>query len=95
MKFIGQDGDLIVHRTNDVEPILRHVHAKQSEGAWDTPSGDMRHVGVVDWVLLEALCLKHGVTLRRFLADADVEDRMLKLYFAEYTLFKVHPGRNL
>lgn len=93
--FIPDSGDLIVHRTNDVEPILAHVKAKQDQGAWDTKDGSMRHVGTVDYVLLEALCLKHGVTLSRFLRESDVEDRMLRLYFQEYSKFRVAPGSNL
>jgi hypothetical protein len=93
--FALQDGDLIVARENDVEPILQNIKAKQDARAWDTADGSMRHVGTVDYVLLEALCNKHGVTLRRFLNDDEVQDRMLKLYFEEFTAFKVHPGRNL
>ena len=93
--FVLQDGDLIVARQNDVEPILNRVKAKQDAGAWDTKDGSMRHVGEVDWVLLEALCNRHGVTLRRFMLDEEVQDKMLRLYFAEFPVFKVHPGNNL
>lgn len=94
--FVLQDGDLIVHRTNpDVEPTLRYIKGKRDAGAWDTKDGSMRHVGTVDTVLMEAMLLQHGVTLRQFYMDETLQDKFMVMYFAEYPAFKVHPGRNL
>ena len=88
-------GDFVLHRQQDVEPLLNNIRAKRDAEAWDTADGSMRHVGSGSYVLLESLCIEHGKTLADFFRDPEFEDKMLRLYFERYSDFKVHPGRNL
>lgn len=91
----GENGRFALHRTNDVEPVLDRIKAKRDQRAWDTADGSLRHVGTVDIVLLEALCIEQGKVLADFYRDQGFQDRMLILYFQRYPKFRVAPGRNL
>lgn len=94
-KLLLQDGDLIVHRTVDVEPVLNRIKSIQDDRAWDTKDGSMRQVGKVVKALFVEMLQTYGVTWAQVMRDPDLEERMLIAYFAKYPAFKVAPGRNL
>lgn len=94
-KLLLQDGALIAHRQNDVEPVLASIKQKQDARAWDNADGSVRHVARVDKVLFNDLCNRRGVTWNQAMLDEDLFDSLMLQYLAEYPAFKVAPGRNL
>lgn len=87
-KLTATDDQLVIDRTQDVEPILDDVKARRDAGL--VGSGDMRHVCRVPTVVLEAACNEAGVDM----SDRDAVREIIfnKVSSGDWAKFQVHEG---
>lgn len=66
----NSDGSVTVARTQDIEPILKAIHARQvEEAAKFKRLRNFREIGEVPFVVLEAWIRKRGMTFRDYVLD--------------------------
>lgn len=68
-------GDLVVERTQDVEPILEAAHRMHVDG--QPGAKDMRHVMTIPAVEVERYCTLAGITLAEWMVDPVHVQRMV------------------
>lgn len=62
-----EEGTLIIHRVQDVQPIMEFAHKQQVSG--HVGSKEMRHAASIPMVLVEAYCNDKGISFDQFMAD--------------------------
>lgn len=72
--FVGTDmqatgGQILVNRSQDVEPILDHCKELAASNTYRTPSGDMHHAAEFPLVLVEKYLTDKGVTWEEFMQN--------------------------
>jgi len=71
-----EDGKVVVHRAEDVEPILDHAKELSNAGFHKTGMGD-KHAARIPAVIVEAYCNTKGITFHDFLANPEHVRSML------------------
>lgn len=74
--YVGTDirmgeGEVIVGRAQDVEPILDHCKALVNANVYRTPSGDMHHAAEFPLVIVEKYLADKGITFQEFLQNTE------------------------
>lgn len=85
------DGRLVVHRAQDVEPLIEQLAALRQ--VWDgrSESGDMYHVGDIPMSVVESYLNENGVTYAEFMRDDAHVKRILQN--PDFSKFRVFQGR--
>lgn len=89
-KFHTDNGDLIVERIQDVEPILE-ANKRAFNGARDGWGGDFHHVASIPNVVIEKWCNEKGFTFADFMRDKRLVKRFLN--DSENKFLRTRPGK--
>lgn len=88
IKAFKQDGHLVIHKQEDVDPVLHAVRvARDAPGA---PMSDSWHIATLPTVLIEKWLNEEGLQLSDREAVRDMIKR--KLLSGEFNAFRVHEG---
>ena len=88
LRVFKDDGKLIVHKREDVEPVLDAV--KFAREVPHTPMADSWHVARIPTVLIEQWLIEEGLTLDDREAVRDMIKR--KMLSGEFAAFRVKDG---
>lgn len=72
-----EDEKLVIHRTQDVEPILERTKALHNEGAFWSQDKEYVHAASIPNVIVEAYCNQHGITFAEWMDNEEHQRRML------------------
>jgi hypothetical protein len=86
-----EDEKLVIHRVQDVEPILERAKTLHNAGAGWSQDKDYVHAASLPNVLIEAYCNQHGITFADWMEDEEHQRRMLNDPSLEH--FRIWKGR--
>jgi hypothetical protein len=84
----SQDGQLIVARSQDCQPVLEHVAAMKE---LTDQTGDLRYVGEIPHVIIEKYLNERGISFHEFMQGDEHIKRILNS--SDYKKLRVWEGR--
>ncbi len=72
-----EDDKLVIHRVQDVEPILERAKTLHNEGACWSQDREFVHAASIPNVIVEAYCNQHGITFEEWMGNEEHQRRVL------------------
>lgn len=84
----AEEGQIVIARQQDVDPILKANAQKQIAG--EVGSADMKHAASIPMVVIEDYCNKAGITFQQWMQDPSHVKRMLS--DPDLSMFRIWKG---
>lgn len=85
------DGDMVIERTADAQPILDEIKAIKYVTEGKSKSGDLYHVARIPKMVIEKYCKDCGITFHDFCVDDAHITKILN--DPEYSSLRIWEGR--
>lgn len=89
--YRASDRQIVVQRSQDVEPIIEHLAALRQVSEGKSESGELYHVGDIPMAVVETYLNENGVTFHEFIRDDAHVKRILTN--PDFAKFRVWQGK--
>ena len=89
--YSATDRQIVVQRSQDVEPIIEHLAALRQDSDGKSKTGELYHVGDIPMAVVETYLNENGVTFHEFIKDDTHIKRILMN--PDFAKFRVWQGK--